>query len=61
MPRFFLSLLLALMATTFLYASPAIAADDADEDTAYDERDWRHRQPFLAAEIRPSMAVEALA
>ena len=49
------------MATTFLYASPDIAADDADEDTAYDERDWRRRQPFLVAEIRPSIAVEALA
>jgi hypothetical protein len=49
------------MATTFLYASSAIAADDADEDTAYDERDWRCRQPFLVAKIRPSMTVEALA
>ena len=40
---------------TFIFGS------DADEDTAYDERDWRRRQPFLVTEIRPSMAVEALA
>ena len=61
MPRFFLSLLHALTAATFLYTPPAIATDDADEGTTYDERDWRRRQPFLVAEIRPSIAVEALA
>lgn len=61
MPRFFLFLLPALMVTAFLYAPPAIETDDADEDTTHDERDWRRRQPFLVTEIRPSMAVEALA
>jgi hypothetical protein len=43
MPRFFLSLLHALTAATFLYTPPAIATDDADEGTTYDEHDWRRR------------------